>query len=126
MKAKTSGAFLAGAAFLFAFFAAPGTNPVEESTGETIPENLNSVFQTSCKPCHWQGGKFKSTFHVNFSKWDNYGDHRQMEKAKKICSELMSEDMPPETFRKMRPERVPTKEQVDAICKWSESLASGQ
>ncbi|MFZ0280155.1 MAG: heme-binding domain-containing protein [Bacteroidales bacterium] len=87
-----------------------------------IPGNLNAVFQNSCMPCHWQGGKIKSTFHVNFSNWDNYSPEKQAEKAKKICSVLLADDMPPASARENKPDIVPSKDQMDAICKWAETL----
>jgi hypothetical protein len=88
----------------------------------TIPDNLNEIFMRSCKPCHWEGGKFKALYHVNFSKWDNYSFSKQVKKAEKICSELQGEDMPPQSFRKSKPNLIPTDEQVDAVCKWASTL----
>lgn len=88
----------------------------------TIPDNLNEIFTRSCKPCHWEGGKFKALYHVNFSKWDNYSSSKQIKKAEKICSEVRGEDMPPESFRKSKPNLIPTDEQVDALCKWASTL----
>lgn len=90
-----------------------------------IPDKLNAVFRNSCMPCHWKGGKFKSTFHLNFSKWDNYSSEKQAEKAKKICTVLLDEDMPPAFVREAKPDIVPTKEQVDAVCKWSATIQPG-
>ena len=87
-----------------------------------VPENLNTVFHNSCTPCHWAGGGFKSTFHVNFSKWTNYKPDKKALKAKQICSVLLKDDMPPASARKTRPDIVPTKDQIDAICKWSANL----
>jgi hypothetical protein len=108
------------------FTGSGGMNPVKDGPYEdgkmAIPENLKEVFMRSCKPCHWEGGKFKSLFHVNFSKWDNYSSSRQANKAEKICSELKGEDMPPESFRKSRPNLIPTDEQINAVCKWASAL----
>ncbi len=91
-----------------------------------IPENIDAVIQKSCKPCHFQGGGFMPTFHVNFSKWDKYSPEKQAKKARQICSILLDNKMPPEEVRTKRPEKVPTKDQVSAICKWAESLKSEQ
>jgi hypothetical protein len=98
----------------------------EASSGAVIPANVNAIFQHSCTPCHWAGGGFKSTFHVNFSKWTDYNPDKQVQKAKKICSVLSGDDMPPASAREKRPDIIPTKEQIDAICKWSESLKVDQ
>lgn len=92
---------------------------------DTLPGDLKKVFQHSCTPCHWAGGRLKSTLHVNFSKWTSYKPEKQASKAKKICSILLNDDMPPASARKLKPETVPSKEQVDAICKWSATLNPG-
>jgi hypothetical protein len=97
-------------------------NDQEESDKIPIPENLYQIFQRSCKPCHWPGGKFKAMYHVNFSKWDSYSLNQQLRKAEKICRELQGEDMPPNSMRKAKPELIPTDEQVDAICRWSSDI----
>ncbi len=102
-----------------------GQNPAKPEDTNTLPENLKMVFQHSCTPCHWAGGGFKSTFHVNFSKWPGYRPEKQAAKAKKICSILQNDDMPPASAREKKPDIVPTKEQVDAICKWSATLNQG-
>lgn len=122
MKEKLSIASVVILALFISALKPANQGSVKPVEGNPIPEKLNAVFQNSCKPCHFQGGKFKSTFHLNFSRWDNYSQDKQAQKAKKICSVLMSEDMPPAEARKFRPEIIPTKEQVDAVCKWSETF----
>jgi hypothetical protein len=92
------------------------------SNGIEIPDSLKTIFQNSCMPCHWQGGGIKSTLHVNFSKWDEYEPDAQVGKAKKICSALVDDKMPPAMAREKKPEIVLKNYQIDAICKWSASL----
>lgn len=94
---------------------------VKEQTN-SIPENINKILQTSCMPCHGATGGMMSTSHLNFSKWDEYDAKKKAEKASAICSVLTKEKMPPKKAREMRPEIIPTKEQVDLVCKWAESL----
>ena len=97
-------------------------NEPKASTAVVIPDNLKTVFQNSCMPCHWKGGGIKSTLHVNFSKWDDYDSKIQAQKARKICSVLADDKMPPASAREKRPAIILTKEQIEAVCKWSESL----
>ena len=97
-------------------------NGPKASNAVVIPDNLKAVFQNSCMPCHWKGGGIKSTLHVNFSKWDDYESQTQAQKARKICSVLADDKMPPASARGKRPAIVLTKEQIEAVCKWSESL----
>lgn len=87
-----------------------------------IPANVGGIIQHSCTPCHWAGGGFKPTSHVNFSKWDNYGINKQANKAKLICSVLQKGSMPPAEVQEKRPDKIPTKDQIETICKWSETL----
>lgn len=89
-----------------------------------IPENVNEIFQASCIPCHGdKGGRFP-TSKLKFSRWAGYGTTKQFEKAQQICSEVRKGKMPPKSFRESDPELVPTKEQIDLICKWAESVKS--
>jgi mono/diheme cytochrome c family protein len=87
-----------------------------------IPENINKIFQASCFTCHGSNGKMLPMAKLNFSKWADYGAVKEAEKASKICSEITDELMPPKSIRKSNPELIPTKEQIELICKWAESL----
>jgi mono/diheme cytochrome c family protein len=89
-----------------------------------IPENINQIFQNSCMPCHGaEGGRLPAS-KLNFSRWAGYGVAKEEEKASRICSAVTKETMPPKSARKLKPERIPTKEQVVLICNWAESLKS--
>jgi cytochrome c5 len=89
-----------------------------------IPENLNKIFQTSCMPCHGSNGGMMPLARLNFAKWAEYGAAKEAEKASLICSVLSKNAMPPKSVRKSKPELIPTKEQIEMICKWAESLKS--
>jgi hypothetical protein len=89
-----------------------------------ISENINKIFQTSCMQCHGSDGGRLPKSKLNFSRWAGYGAAKEAEKALLICSTLMKGKMPPNSVRDSNPELVPTKEQVDSICKWAESLKS--
>lgn len=89
-----------------------------------IPPDVENIFKTSCTPCHWNGGKMMAMGMVNFSKWTEYKSSKGASKASMICSVLTKGKMPPKKIRKNIPEIVPTKDQLDIICKWAESLKS--
>lgn len=97
---------------------------VEAQTGKAapIPAEINKIFTTSCTPCHFEGGKFMALSMVNFSNWTKYSDTKSGKKAGMICYALNKGKMPPGKVRKEIPEIVPSKEQIDLICKWAESL----
>ncbi len=89
-----------------------------------IPENINKIFQASCARCHSNTGGLMSKAKLNFSEWDQYTTSKQAKKASTICSVLTKEIMPPKSARESKPELIPTKEQIESICKWAESLKS--
>ncbi len=87
-----------------------------------IPDEVNQIFQTSCMSCHGiNGGRFPKG-RLNFSRWAAYGPAKEAEKASMICSVLRKGAMPPRTARKLHPELIPTKEQVELICSWARSI----
>jgi mono/diheme cytochrome c family protein len=87
-----------------------------------IPEDINKIFQTSCMTCHGNdGGRFPKS-KLNFSRWNSYGVAKEIEKASMICSEVKKGKMPPRSARESNPELIPTKEQIDLICKWVETI----
>ena len=104
------------------FTIASGQMPAGQSS--QIPENVNKIFQTSCISCHGSNGKLLALTKVNFSKWAEYGADKQAVKASLICSTLRKGAMPPESATKLNPAIIPSKEQVEIICKWAESLNS--
>ncbi|MDP4223177.1 MAG: hypothetical protein Q8868_07685 [Bacteroidota bacterium] len=87
-----------------------------------IPENINSIFQTSCMPCHGIKGGRLPKGRLNFSRWAGYGAVKEAEKASLICSVLRKGAMPPKKARESHPELIPSKEQIDIICGWAETL----
>lgn len=87
-----------------------------------IPDNVNKIFQTSCTPCHWKGGKWMAMNFINFSKWTEYDAAKESKKAGMIKYVLEKGKMPPKKVRKNTPDIVPTKEQIDLINKWADSL----
>jgi hypothetical protein len=102
------------------FAVATGQKTQEKSV--PIPDNINKIFQTSCMPCHGEdGGRFPHS-RLNLSKWAGYGAEKEAEKAVLICSTLSKDAMPPKSRREEKPELNPTKEQVELICTWAQSL----
>lgn len=87
-----------------------------------IPDDINNIFKTSCMSCHGsEGGRFPKS-RLNFSRWASYGRAKEAEKASAICSRVSKGTMPPKIARDSNPETIPTKEQIDLICKWAETI----
>ena len=87
-----------------------------------IPDNIHKIFQASCIKCHGSNGRLLALAKLNLSKWDEYTAAEKGKKASVICSEVTGEKMPPKSVRKSNPELIPSKEQIELICKWAESL----
>ena len=87
-----------------------------------IPENISKIFQTSCLNCHGSNGRLLALAKLNLSKWDEYTAAEKGKKASVICSEVTGGKMPPKSVRKSNPELIPSKGQIELICKWAESL----
>jgi hypothetical protein len=88
----------------------------------SLPDNINTIVMFSCVPCHTSQGGLMSKSKLNFTEWAQYSPEKQKGKAAKIYSELNKGAMPPKSAREKRPEIIPTKEQLEIIRKWSESL----
>jgi mono/diheme cytochrome c family protein len=87
-----------------------------------IPENINKIFHSSCMPCHGDNGGRLPKSRLYFSRWAGYGAAKEAEKASLICSSVRKGKMPPKSVRDSKPKLIPTKEQIDLICNWAESL----
>ncbi len=92
------------------------------SSDNTIPDELNLVFKSSCMACHAEGGKGMAKMKLNFSEWNNYDSVKQAKKAAAICKVVSKESMPPKSFIKSNPKAALTQQQKEEICKWSDSL----
>jgi hypothetical protein len=87
-----------------------------------LPDNINKIVSVSCMPCHSSKGGLMPRTKLNFTEWTQYSPSKQKDRAEKMYSVLKKEKMPPKSARENRPDIIPTKEQIDSIKKWSESL----
>lgn len=88
----------------------------------TIPDDVSKIVMVSCVPCHTSQGGLMSKSKLNLTEWDKYSPEKQKEKAAKMYSEVNKGAMPPKKARELKPELIPTKEQLEVIKKWSESF----
>ena len=96
------------------------------STTSVMPDSLMHIFKRACMDCHSDGGNVMAESKVNFSKWNEYSSDKQSQKANKICNVLSEERMPPNGWRKANEKSIPTKKEVNDICKWATSLNTGK
>ena len=87
-----------------------------------IPDSLMIVFKRACMDCHSDGGNVMAESKVNFTKWNDYDVNKQINKANKICDILTEEKMPPKSWKKNNEKSIPTKKEIEAICKWTKTI----
>jgi hypothetical protein len=88
----------------------------------SLPDYINKIVTGSCMPCHSSKGGLMSRSKLNFTGWAQYSPLKQKEKAEMMYSMLIKGAMPPKSEREARPQNIPTKEQIETIKKWAESL----
>jgi hypothetical protein len=115
-----TGVLFLATGLLFPNLPLSGQAALKEST--VLPENISAIVTVSCMPCHSDKGGLMARGKLNFSEWTNYSTNKQKEKANKIYYELKKGAMPPKSVRETRPEIIPSKEQIDSIKKWADSL----
>jgi hypothetical protein len=96
--------------------------PVPANPGIALPDSIYKFVQRACMDCHADDGNSMARGKVNFSKWDAYDAEKQAKKADAICKELTKSAMPPKKWRTNNPGDVPSKGEVDMVCKWAKSL----
>lgn len=89
----------------------------------SIPNDVAQILRNSCTSCHDLGGSKMASSIWSFSAWDHYGAAKQAKKSEAICKSVTKGSMPPESARKTDPGKIPTKAQIEIICKWSKSLS---
>jgi len=122
-RSKTAAILISGTLVLGLFFfniTARGQEPSKPAS--TIPDDVSKIVMISCVPCHTSQGGLMSKSKLNLTEWDKYSPEKQKEKAAKMYSEVNKGAMPPKKARELKPELIPTKEQVEVIKKWSESF----
>jgi hypothetical protein len=99
-----------------------GQVTAKASKGIVIPADLNTIFTNSCMPCHCNEGKKLAKTMLNFSRWDKYSYHSQVQKSKAICRMVKKGEMPPAQFNESSPELALTPAQKEKICDWVNSV----
>jgi Haem-binding domain len=87
-----------------------------------LPESINNIVSINCMPCHSDKGGIMSRSKLNFSEWTSYSIDKQKKKAETMYKELKKDAMPPKSARENNPDIIPTKEQIETIKAWSDSL----
>jgi hypothetical protein len=87
-----------------------------------LSESVNKIVSVNCMPCHSDKGGMMSRSKLNFSEWTSYSPDKQKKKAETMYKELKKDAMPPKSARENNPDIIPTKEQIEIIKAWADSL----
>ncbi len=88
-----------------------------------IPENVQTVLDRSCLPCHGPDGKFKAKMKWNFEKMNEYDKTKMISKLAKISEVIEDEEMPPPKQIKKDPELKLSDGDKKLLTGWTESTA---
>jgi hypothetical protein len=89
---------------------------------KVIPDDVKQILTNSCAACHNTGGNHMAMSKWNLAAWDTYPAAKQAKKAEAMCSAITKGKMPPGSFKKNNPDKVPTAAQIEVVCKWAGSL----
>jgi hypothetical protein len=122
-KTKTfNGAFLFSVIITFLMVTTGAYGQKGNKPSPAMDDNISKILTNSCTPCHTSKGGMMSQARFNLTNWTQYSPEKQKEKADNIYSVLEKSKMPPKSARESRPETIPTKEQIELIKKWADSL----
>ncbi len=124
MKKTAAASFSGVLALLSGLFLSNFSVSGQESSVKSpaLPDNVNKIVTASCMPCHTSKGDLFPRLRLNFTKWTQYSPSKQKGKAEDMYDVLNKGIMPPKSVREIRPDIIPTKDQIDIIKKWAESL----
>jgi hypothetical protein len=94
----------------------------KEVASKPMPDDLSKIFTHSCMPCHSSKGNVMAKGSVNFDEWNKLTQEKQASRASKISKAVNSGFMPKKSEREKRPDIILTKDQIDKVTKWAESL----
>ena len=89
---------------------------------DALPDDVMRIVNKTCVHCHAEPGSFMAISHFNLSKWNEYSMKKQANKAQAMCSKVTKGKMPPKKFRNDHVSDIPTKNEINTICEWSQSL----
>jgi hypothetical protein len=91
-------------------------------TGNVIPDEVSQILHNSCAACHDAGGSRMAMSMWNLSEWGKYPAEKQAKKATAMCNAITKGNMPPGSFKRSNPDKIPTASQIEIVCKWANTL----
>ena len=124
---KSTACFFSAAILVVSSLFLPDFSVIAQEAPKESPavlsDSINKIVTISCMPCHSNKGGSMSKGKLNFDEWTLYSSEKQKEKAGEIYRQVRNGGMPPKFVRENRPEIIPSREQIEIIKRWSESLS---
>lgn len=115
--------------------------PIHISKVYHIPQNVETILQTSCYDCHsnntqypWysyiQPARLFMESHItngkndlNFSQWGNYSKRKQGNKLDRIAKQIKANEMPLTSYTLIHKNAVLTAAQKEQMIKWTQKVS---
>lgn len=106
---------------------------------EQVPENVRTIFESSCNNCHSNETRWPWYSHVaplswlvahdvhrarslmNFSEWGTYSSKKRDQKLENICDELMNGDMPDGKYLLVHRSAHLSQQERESVCRWTQA-----
>ncbi|NOX84576.1 MAG: heme-binding domain-containing protein [Chlorobi bacterium] len=104
--------------------AIPKVPPPQEASGFTVPDNIQSILDKSCLPCHGTDGKYKAKMKWNYDKMPQMKTSKKIGKLSKIATKIEKGKMPPKKFLSKNPDKQLTDQEKKTLIDWAREYAS--
>jgi Haem-binding domain len=118
----------------------PPADPAHELSARVpLDPNVHAILTRACFDCHsnltvwpWYSGVAPASWLViddvnggrarmNFSEWGTYSAKKRAARLEEICEKVSSGDMPILPYKLMHPNARLSKDDVQAICRWTKA-----
>jgi len=97
--------------------------PPQQTSGFTVPDNIQPILDKSCLPCHGTDGTSKAKMKWNYEKMKSMKTSKMVGKLSKIASKVEKGKMPTKKFNEKYPDKQLTTDEKKALIDWARNYA---
>ena len=97
--------------------------PPQQTSGFTVPDNIQPILDKSCLPCHGADGTSKAKMKWNYEKMKSMKTSKMVGKLSKIASKVEKGKMPTKKFNEKYPDKQLTTDEKKALIDWARNYA---
>jgi len=97
--------------------------PPPQTSGFTVPDNIQPILEKSCLPCHGADGTSKAKMKWNYEKMKGIKTSKMVGKLSKIASKVEKGKMPTKKFNEKYPDKQLTADEKKALIDWARKYA---